>query len=62
MEAALAHVADLAVRLFEAHIGRTAAILMDLDAGAAGNRRPAWRRGAQGAKDPKNQPSAGRAS
>jgi len=35
MEAALAHDAGLAVALFEAHVGRTAAILMDLDAGAA---------------------------
>ena len=50
MEAALAHDADRAVRLFEAHVDRTAAI--DLDAGAAGPRVP----------DPKDQPSAGKAS
>jgi len=31
MEAALAHDADRAVLLFEAHVGRTAAILLDLD-------------------------------
>jgi DNA-binding GntR family transcriptional regulator len=35
MEAALAHDAGRAVLLFEAHVGRTAAILLDLDAGAA---------------------------
>jgi len=76
MGAALAHDADLAVQRFEAHIGRTAAILMDLDAGASGSRLP----GATGApdatdatgatngtdatdaKDPKDQPSAGKAS
>ncbi len=33
MEAALAHDADRAVLLFEAHVDRTAAILLDVDAG-----------------------------
>src|ERR1700759_651689 len=36
MEAALAHDADLAVRLFEAHVDRTATILMDQPAPTAG--------------------------
>jgi len=57
MEAALAHDADRAVRLFEAHVDRTAAILMDLHAGAV-PRVP----DAKDAKDPKDQPSAGKAS
>ncbi len=35
MEAALAHDAGRACQLFEAHVDRTAAILLDLDAGAA---------------------------
>jgi hypothetical protein len=35
MEAALAHDAGRAVLLFEGHVNRTAAILLDLDAGAA---------------------------
>jgi hypothetical protein len=35
MEAALAHDADLAVRLFEAHVDRTATIVIDQAAQAA---------------------------
>jgi DNA-binding GntR family transcriptional regulator len=40
MEAALAHNADLAVRLFEDHVDRTAAILTDPAADKSGERQP----------------------
>ena len=54
MEAALAHDAGRAVLLFEAHVDRTAAILLDLDAGAAA---PSAARAAGSASPPPARPA-----
>lgn len=61
MEAALAHDAGLAATLFEAHIDRTVAIVVDLD-GGAGLTGPTGLTGPAGpVPGPREQPRAGRA-